>query len=150
MTGAAPPPGAELAEPGGDGLTGDGPGAGELARRLGIEVVERSPDRVVATMPVVGNRQPLGLLHGGASCVLAETLGSVAATLDAGPGRVAVGIELNATHHRAVREGIVRGECTPLHRGRTVATYAITITDSSGRLVCSSRLTCALRDTQPS
>lgn len=117
---------------------------GELAERLGIHLVEAGPGRLVATLPVDGNRQPYGLLHGGASCVLAETLGSVAAALHAGPGRAPVGVDINATHHRAVRDGSVTGVCTPLHEGRTTATYAVEITDSDGRRVCSARITCQL------
>jgi uncharacterized protein (TIGR00369 family) len=114
-----------------------------LAGRLGIEITEASADRVVGTMPVEGNTQPYGLLHGGASCALAETLGSIGAAL-AGNGRLPVGVDLNATHHRAARAGTVTGVATPLHQGRTTATWAITITDEDGRLVCTARLTCAL------
>src|SRR6478735_4668618 len=83
--------------------------AGTLLERMGIEVTELSAQRAVGTMPVAGNTQPFGLLHGGASAVLAETLGSYAAQVHAGPGRAAVGIELNATHHRAARSGSVTG-----------------------------------------
>ena len=85
--------------------------------RMGIAFVEVGPDRLVATMPVEGNTQPYGLLHGGASVVLAETLGSFGSVLHAGPGRVAVGIDINATHHRAARRGVVTGTATPLHLG---------------------------------
>ncbi|MFD2080349.1 uncharacterized domain 1-containing protein [Actinopolymorpha cephalotaxi] len=118
--------------------------------RLGITITEAGPDRCVGTMPVEGNTQPFGLLHGGASCVLAESLGSVAAMLGAGPGRIAVGVDLNATHHRAVRGGSVTGVATPLHRGRTTATYEVVISDEDGRRVCTARLTCHLRDAGPS
>lgn len=97
-------------------------------------------------MPVEGNIQPYGLLHGGASCVLAETLGSTGAALHAGPGRGAVGIEINATHHRSATAGHVTGVATRIHGGRTLATYDIEITDDQGRRVCTSRLTCMLRD----
>src|SRR3954470_16019053 len=100
-------------------LTGGGGGA--LGERMGIELTEASPERVVATMPVEGNTQPYGLLHGGASCALAETVGSVGAVLHAGPGARAVGIEINATHHRSARSGRVTAVATPLHLGRTVA-----------------------------
>jgi 1,4-dihydroxy-2-naphthoyl-CoA hydrolase len=116
-----------------------------LAVRLGIELTEASPERVVATMPVEGNTQPYGLLHGGASCALAETVGSVGAVLHAGPGARAVGIEINATHHRSARSGRVTAVATPLHLGRTVASYQITITDDDGRPVCTARLTCLIR-----
>src|SRR3954462_3654252 len=116
-----------------------------LAVRLGIELTEASPERVVATMPVEGNTQPYGLLHGGASCALAETVGSVGAVLHAGPGGRAVGIEINATHHRSARSGRVTAVATPLHLGRTVASYQIAITDDDGRAVCTARLTCLIR-----
>lgn len=119
---------------------------GELAERMGVEFVEISPERLVATMPVEGNRQPYGLLHGGASCVLAESLGSMGAAMHAGPGRIAVGIEINATHHRSATEGRVTAVATPLHLGRSLATFAIAITDEQERPVCTVRLTCMLRD----
>ena len=115
-----------------------------LLDRMGIEVVEASVDRVVATMPVAGNIQPFGLLHGGASCVLAETLGSIGSTLHAHPDSVAVGVDINATHHRAVREGTVRGVATPVHLGRTVACYDVVISDEQERRVCTARITCHL------
>ncbi|MEV8631528.1 hotdog fold thioesterase [Streptosporangium sp. NPDC051023] len=119
---------------------------GTLVERMGIEITEATPERVVGRMPVEGNTQPYGLLHGGASCVLAETLGSIGAAFHAGPGRGAVGIEINATHHRSVTSGHVTGVATLAHGGRTVATYEIEITDDRGRRVCTSRLTCVLRD----
>ncbi|PRX62750.1 uncharacterized protein (TIGR00369 family) [Nonomuraea fuscirosea] len=119
---------------------------GTLADRMGIEFLEAGPERVVGRMPVEGNTQPYGLLHGGASAVLAETLGSVGAAVHAGPGRIAVGIELNATHHRSATSGHVTGIATRLHGGRTLATYDIEISDEQGRRVCTARLTCMLRD----
>ncbi|NUO96328.1 MAG: hotdog fold thioesterase [Nonomuraea sp.] len=119
---------------------------GTLADRMGIEFLEAGPERVVGRMPVEGNTQPYGLLHGGASAVLAETLGSVAAAIHAGPGRIAMGIEINATHHRPATSGFVTGVATRLHGGRTLATYDIEISDEQGRRVCTSRLTCMLRD----
>lgn len=112
--------------------------------RIGIELLEASPERVVGTLPVAGNRQPGGLLHGGANAALAEHLGSVAAMLYAGQGRVAVGLELSCTHHRPAVDGVVTGVCTPLHLGRSTATYDIVITDSAGRRTCTARLTCVL------
>jgi uncharacterized protein (TIGR00369 family) len=115
-----------------------------LLDRMGIELLEASADRIVATMPVEGNVQPFGLLHGGASCVLAETLGSVGATLHAQPERAAVGIDINATHHRAVSSGTVTGVGTPIHLGRTVACYEIVVSDEQGRRVCTARITCQL------
>ncbi|WP_010148563.1 PaaI family thioesterase [Serinicoccus profundi] len=122
---------------------------GDLAERMGIRLVEVSVERTVAVMPVEGNTQPYGLLHGGASAALAETVGSVAAMLHAGEGRIAVGVDLSATHHRAVRTGEVTAVATPLSRGRSIATYDITISDDEGRRVCTARLTCALRDRPP-
>ncbi|MBX6355917.1 MAG: hotdog fold thioesterase [Micromonosporaceae bacterium] len=120
-----------------------------LAARLGIKLVELSPDQVVGTMPVAGNTQPYGLLHGGASCALAETLGSVGAMLHAARsgGGAAVGIEINATHHRSVREGEVTGVARAIHLGRTVATYAVEISDETGARVATARLTCLIRRT---
>ncbi|MFJ8930349.1 PaaI family thioesterase [Streptomyces sp. NPDC102364] len=120
--------------------------AGHLGTRMGIEMKEASAERVVGTMPVEGNTQPYGLLHGGASAVLAETLGSVGAMLHGGSGRIAVGVDLNCTHHRSARSGLVTGVATPLHRGRSTATYEIVITDEQDRRVCSARLTCMLKE----
>ena len=126
-------------------LFASGPGA--LAERLGITLLEAAPERVVGTMPVEGNTQPYGLLHGGASCALAETLASVGAALHGMTvGRpAALGIDINATHHRAARTGVVTGIATPVHRGGTVATYEVVITDAGGARVCTARLTCLLR-----
>jgi uncharacterized protein (TIGR00369 family) len=122
-------------------------GRGALPERMGIVLLEASPERVVGTMPVEGNTQPFGLLHGGASCVLAESLGSVAATLHAREafGGYALGLEISATHHRSAKSGLVTGVATPLHRGGSVATYEIAITDETGERVCTARLTCVLR-----
>jgi uncharacterized protein (TIGR00369 family) len=124
-------------------------GGDSLVNRMGIRLVEASAGRVVATMPVAGNTQPAGLLHGGASCVLAETLGSVGAALHAGPGRTPVGTEINATHHRGAVSGDVTGVATLLHGGRTMASYEIVITDDRGRRVCTARLSCLLLDLRP-
>jgi 1,4-dihydroxy-2-naphthoyl-CoA hydrolase len=121
-------------------------GAGSLIERLGIEILEVSAQRAVGTMPVAGNTQPYGLLHGGASATLAETLGSYAAATHAGPGRLAVGIELNVTHHRSVRDGVVTGTASAAHLGRTTATYEIVVLDPESRRVCTARLTCMLID----
>ncbi|MER6116525.1 hotdog fold thioesterase [Streptomyces sp. A0642] len=120
--------------------------AGHLGERMGVTITEASADRVVATMPVEGNTQPYGLLHGGASAVLAETLGSVGAMLHGGATKIAVGVDLNCTHHRGVRSGLVTGVATPVHRGRTTTTYEIVITDEQDKRVCTARLTCLLRD----
>lgn len=119
---------------------------GSLLERMGIDLLEASATRVVGRMPVAGNTQPYGLLHGGASCVLAESLGSVGSAMHAGEGRIAVGVDINATHHRAVTSGFVTGVATPLHLGRSAATYEIVITDDEDRRVCTARLTCMLRD----
>lgn len=119
---------------------------GALDEKLGIEVVEASADRVVATMPVRTNTQSFGLLHGGATAALAEAVGSWAAVIHAGPGRTAVGVDLNVTHHRSATGGHVTATATPLHRGRTVATYAIAVHDDQHRLVCTARITNLLRD----
>jgi 1,4-dihydroxy-2-naphthoyl-CoA hydrolase len=122
---------------------------GTLLERMQIEVTEASPERLVATMPVAGNTQPYGLLHGGASVVLAESLGSIGAQLHAGPGRVAVGLDINATHHRAARTGVVTGTATLLSAGRTLVSYEVVVTDEDGRRICTSRITCLLRDAAP-
>ncbi|MFK5691053.1 PaaI family thioesterase [Ornithinimicrobium sp. LYQ92] len=122
---------------------------GDLAERMGMQLMEVSAQRTVATMPVRGNTQPYGLLHGGASAALAETVASVAAATHAGPGRIAVGIDLNATHHRAVRTGTVTAVATPLSLGRSVASYEVVVTDDDGERVCTARLTCAVRDQPP-
>jgi 1,4-dihydroxy-2-naphthoyl-CoA hydrolase len=122
---------------------------GTLVERMGIELVEVTPGRVVARMPVAGNTQPYGLLHGGASAVLAETIGSICAALHAGPDRIAVGVDLNATHHRAVRDGWVVGVATPLSAGRSAACLEIVVSTEDGQRVCTSRLTCMLRDRVP-
>jgi len=121
----------------------------QLAARIGIELTEVGPGRLVGTLPVSGNRQPYGMLHGGASVVLAETLGSIAAALHAGPGRVAVGVDISATHHRAARDGVVTGVCTPLHEGSRVASYEIVLTDEEDRRICTARLTCAVLQRPP-
>jgi uncharacterized protein (TIGR00369 family) len=122
---------------------------GILGEKMGIELIEVTPQRVVARMPVAGNTQPFGLLHGGASVVLAESLGSIGAVMHAGQGRIAVGIEINATHHRAARSGFVTGIATALSLGKTLATYEVLITDDDGNRVCTSRITCLIRDEAP-
>lgn len=117
---------------------------GTLIERMGIDVLEASAERVVGTMPVHGNTQPYGLLHGGASVVLAETLGSYGAMLHAGPGRRAVGVEVNATHHRSATRGVVTATATALHLGRTTASYEIVVEDEESRRICTARLSCML------
>jgi uncharacterized protein (TIGR00369 family) len=121
-------------------------GPGSLLERMGIEFLEATPQRLVATMPVAGNTQPMGLLHGGASCVLAESLGSVGATLHGAPqGLVAVGVDINATHHRSTRSGLVTGTATALHLGGSVVSYGVEVADEAGRRLCTARITCLLR-----
>lgn len=122
---------------------------GTLVERMEIEMLEVSAQRTVARMPVAGNTQPYGLLHGGASAVLAETVGSIASVAHAGPGRVAVGIELSCSHHRAARSGHVTGIATPIHLGGSLATYEIVIEDDQGHRICTTRLTCLLRKRPP-
>ncbi len=117
---------------------------GDLNDKMGVRLIEVSPQRVVGTMPVKGNTQPYGLLHGGASVVLAESLGSVGSAMHASPDRQAVGVDINATHHRSAREGVVTGTATAIHLGRTSACYEVVITDDEGRRLCTSRITCAL------
>ncbi|WP_028645647.1 hotdog fold thioesterase [Nocardioides sp. URHA0020] len=119
-------------------------GMGGLNEKMGIQLLEISAERVVGTMPVDGNTQPYGLLHGGASVVLAETLGSVGSAAHAYPDKVAVGTEINATHHRSATSGTVTGVATAIHLGRTMATYEVVITDERGKRVCTSRISCAL------
>jgi 1,4-dihydroxy-2-naphthoyl-CoA hydrolase len=130
-----------------------GPGMGmdgTLLQVMGIVVREASPERIVATMPVKGNTQPYGLLHGGASCVLAESLGSIGSALHAAPyGKVAVGVDINATHHRAVRDGVVTGVATPIYLGRTTTSYEVVITDERDKRVCTARITCRLIQAPP-
>jgi uncharacterized protein (TIGR00369 family) len=122
----------------------------QLAKLMGIELVSLSLDEVVGTMPVAGNRQPFGLLHGGANAVLAETLGSTLSALHALPERFPVGLELACTHHRSATEGLVTGVARPLHVGRSTSTTEIVITDAVGRRTCTAKLTCLHRDTRPS
>lgn len=118
---------------------------GTAMATLGIVFTEIGPDFVRATMPVdERSRQPYGLLHGGASVLLAETLGSTAGNLCVGPDEVCVGIEINANHLAAVREGRVAGTARPLHVGGRTQVWEIRIEDDLGRLVCVSRLTLAV------
>ncbi len=123
-----------------------GIGPDRLGEKLGIKLISVTPEKIVATMPVEGNTQPMGLLHGGASLVLAESLGSYGAALHAGAGRSAVGVEINATHHRSTRSGNVTGTAIPLSLGNTVATFEVVITDESDRRICTARVTCLLRE----
>ena len=124
-------------------------GSGELGERMGIEVLEASPQRVVGRMPVEGNRQPIGLLHGGANVVLAESLGSIASQLHAGINRTSVGIEVSATHHKSATSGFVTGVATAISLGRTLTCYEIVLTDERGQKTCTARLTCMILDRAP-
>jgi uncharacterized protein (TIGR00369 family) len=117
---------------------------GDLNDKMGVQLLEVTAERVVGTMPVKGNTQPYGLLHGGASVVLAESLGSVGSAMHAYPDRIAVGVDINATHHRSARDGVVTGTATAVHLGRSSACYEVVITDEQGRRLCTSRITCAL------
>ncbi|MDO8338869.1 MAG: hotdog fold thioesterase [Microcella sp.] len=121
-------------------------GGGALTRKMGIEFLELSAERSVARMPVEGNTQVIGLLHGGAHVVLGESLGSISSAIHAGPGRYAVGIEINATHSRSTTAGWVTGTCTALSLGRTLATHEIVIRDEEGRRLSTVRMTNMLRD----
>ena len=119
-------------------------GMGALNEKMGIQLTEISAERVVGTMPVEGNTQPYGLLHGGASVVLAETLGSVGSAVHAHPDKLSVGVDINATHHRSATSGMVTGTATAIHLGRSTAAYEVVITDERGKRVCTARITCAL------
>ncbi|MCK2021768.1 hotdog fold thioesterase [Microbacterium sp. kSW2-24] len=121
-------------------------GMGALAEKMGIAFTEFSIERSVGTMPVEGNTQPVGLLHGGAYVVLGESLGSMAANLHAGPGRLAVGVDINATHTRSATSGIVTGVCTPIHLGRSIAVHEIVVTDDQGRRCSTIRITNMIKD----
>ncbi|TKV28077.1 hotdog fold thioesterase [Arthrobacter sp. NamB2] len=121
-------------------------GVGALTVKMGIVFREMSAERMVATMPVEGNQQVAGILHGGAHVVLAETLGSFAAGLHAGPGRQAMGIEVGATHHRSISSGLVTGTATAIHLGRTLTTHEVVMTDDQGRRLSTARITNMIRD----
>ncbi|MEO9324615.1 hotdog fold thioesterase [Nocardioides sp. C4-1] len=120
---------------------------GPLNTKMGIELLEVTADRITATMPVEGNQQPYGLLHGGASVVLAESLGSIGSAIHGQPmGKIAVGVDINATHHRSATSGLVTGVATPVHLGRQSACFEVVISDERGKRVCTARITCALID----
>ena len=121
-------------------------GLGDLAEKMGIKLLELSAERAVATMPVAGNTQPLGVLHGGAHVVLGESLGSFAANVWAYPDKFAVGIEVNASHSRSVTEGIVTATCEAINLGKTITVHQISIRDEAGRLLSTVRITNYLRE----
>jgi uncharacterized protein (TIGR00369 family) len=119
-------------------------GQGALDIKMGIKLIEASPERLVATMPVEGNTQPIGLLHGGANVVLAESLGSIGTQLHAGPERKIVGVDINATHHKSATSGSVTAVATPVSLGKTMCCYEIVITDEKGERTCTARITCLI------
>jgi uncharacterized protein (TIGR00369 family) len=119
-------------------------GIGALDKKMGIEIIEASPERLVGTMPVEGNTQPIGLLHGGANVVLAESLGSIGTQLHAGPNRKIVGVDINATHHKSATKGIVTGVATAVSLGKTMCCYDIVITNDEGQRTCTARITCLI------
>ena len=119
-------------------------GRGALDKKLGIEITEASPQRLVGRMPVEGNTQPFGLLHGGANVVLAESLGSVGTHLHAGPSRKIVGIEISASHHKSATEGYVTAVATAVTLGKTLCTYNVEITNDKGEKTCTARITCLI------
>ena len=119
-------------------------GSGALDKKMGIAFLEASPERLVARMPVEGNTQPFGLLHGGANVVLAESLGSVGTSLHAGPDRKIVGVDINATHHKSATSGFVTGVATAISLGKTLCVYDVVITNEAGERTCTSRITCLI------
>ena len=114
---------------------------GPLTDKMGIEFLELGAQRSVARMPVEGNTQVIGLLHGGAHVVLGESLGSISAAIHAGAGRYVVGIEINASHLRSVRDGHLTATATPLRVGRTVQVWSIALTDDEERPISQARCT---------
>lgn len=116
---------------------------GELDEKMGVRVLEESAERVVATMPVEGNRQSLGLLHGGAMLALGEAVGSWAAVIHASSmGKVAVGVDVNATHHKSSKTGTVRATAAAIHLGRSLTTHEVIIThEETGDRLCTLRIT---------
>ena len=119
-------------------------GRGALDKKMEIEITEASPQRLVGRMPVEGNTQPFGLLHGGANVVLAESLGSVGTHLHAGPSRRIVGIEISASHHKSATEGYVTAVATAVTLGKTLCTYNVEISNDKGEKTCTARITCLI------
>ncbi len=119
-------------------------GSGALDQKMGIKILEAQPGRLVGTMPVEGNTQPMGLLHGGASVVLAESLGSIGTSLHAGPTRKIVGVDINATHHKSATSGLVTGVATAITLGKTLCSWEIIITNEAGERTCTARITCLI------
>ena len=119
-------------------------GIGALDKKMGIEIIEASPERLVGTMPVEGNTQPIGLLHGGANVVLAESLGSIGTQLHAGADRKIVGVDINATHHKSATTGVVTAVATAISLGKNICSYQVEITNDKGERTCSARITCLI------
>ena len=119
-------------------------GTGALDQKMGIKILEAEPGRLVGTMPVEGNTQPMGLLHGGANVVLAESLGSIGTSLHAGPNRKIVGVDINATHHKSATTGLVTGVATAISIGKTLCSWEIVITNEAGERTCTARITCLI------
>jgi uncharacterized protein (TIGR00369 family) len=119
-------------------------GSGALDEKMGIEILEASPARLVGRMPVKGNTQPVGLLHGGANVVLAESLGSIGTQLHAGADRRIVGVDINATHHKSAVSGYVTGVATAVSLGKTMCCYEIVVTNEAGERTCTARITCLI------
>ncbi len=118
--------------------------SGALDQKMGIVITEAQEGRIVATMPVDGNTQPMGLLHGGANVVLAESLGSIGTSLHAGPTRKIVGVDINATHHKSATTGVVTGVATAISLGKTLCSWEIIITNEQGERTCTARITCLI------
>ena len=119
-------------------------GSGALDQKMGIKILEAEPGRLVGTMPVEGNTQPMGLLHGGANVVLAESLGSIGTSLHAGPNRKIVGVDINATHHKSATTVLVTGVATAISLGKTLCSWEIIITNEAGERTCTARITCLI------
>jgi uncharacterized protein (TIGR00369 family) len=119
-------------------------GSGALDKKMGIEILEASPTRLVGKMPVEGNTQPIGLLHGGANVVLAESLGSIGTQLHAGPSRKIVGVDIDATHHKSATAGFVTAVATAISLGKTMCSYEIVISNDAGERTCTARITCLI------
>ena len=119
-------------------------GSGALDQKMGIKILEAEQGRLVGTMPVEGNTQPMGLLHGGANVVLAESLGSIGTSLHAGQNRKIVGVDINATHHKSATTGLVTGVATAISLGKTLCSWEIVITNEAGERTCTARITCLI------
>ena len=119
-------------------------GIGALDKKMGIEIIEASPERLVATMPVEGNTQPIGLLHGGANVVLAESLGSIGTQLHAGADRKIVGVDINATHHKSATSGFITAVATAISLGKTLCSYNVEVKNDKGERTCTARITCLI------